>query len=118
MSSRVFMSVAECYCRMGNGEGSLTVLRDLTDIEQQPSANLCEGLLEAALSVGNTTVLRVLLSWYKVNFNVALLHGQSQQVLHIAAGQGDGQLALMGFQVSQSHHTSHIAMILISRECF
>eukprot|EP00598_Pedospumella_elongata_P014668 CAMPEP_0184988000 /NCGR_PEP_ID=MMETSP1098-20130426/22722_1 /TAXON_ID=89044 /ORGANISM="Spumella elongata, Strain CCAP 955/1" /LENGTH=575 /DNA_ID=CAMNT_0027512645 /DNA_START=330 /DNA_END=2057 /DNA_ORIENTATION=- len=99
MSSRVFMAVAECFCRLGNGEGSLTVLRDLTDIEQQPSASLCEGLLDAALSVGNTTVLRVLLSWYKVNFNVALMSGQSQRVLHIAASQGDGQLALMGFQM-------------------
>ena len=111
MSSRVFMAVAECFCRLGNGEGSLTVLRDLTDIEQQPSASLCEGLLDAALSVGNTTVLRVLLSWYKVNFNVALMSGQSQRVLHIAASQGDGQLALMGFQVR--HFTTNFRIYII-----
>jgi len=85
---------------MGNSEGALAVLRDLTDINHEPSATLCEGLLDCALSTGDTAVLRVLLSWYKTNFQVALINGQSRRILQIAAGEGDGQLALMAFQVS------------------
>lgn len=100
MSNKVFMSVAECHCRNGNSDRALAVLRDLTEINQQPSASLCAGLLEVALQSGDCAVLRVLLSWYKTNFNITLPEGQCRRTLHIAAGLGDGQLGLMGFQVS------------------
>lgn len=96
------MAVAECHCKMRNSEGALTVLRDLTEINHEPSAALCEGLLDCALATSDTAVLRVLLSWYKTNFNVALINGQSRRILQISAEEGDGQLALMGFQVRSS----------------
>ena len=97
---RVFLNMAERYCYMGESERVLAVLQDLTESNHEPAADLCGPLLVAALTVGDTAALRVLLSWYKSHFNIGLLEGQSTQVLRIAASRGDSQLALMAFQVS------------------
>lgn len=88
---------------MGHAEQALTVLNDLTEVNHEPSAALCEPLLNAALSSSDTAVLRVLLTWYKTNFNMGLLNGQSNRILHIAAAAGDGHLAVMAFQVLYTH---------------
>lgn len=84
---------------MGRSDEALLVLSDLTEVNHEPSAALCDPLLNAALAVSDTAVLRVLLTWYKTNFNMSLGHGQSTRILNISAAVGDGQLALMAFQV-------------------
>lgn len=100
IGARVFMTMAERLCRLGLSEQVLSVLKDLTDSNHEPSPALCSALLNTALTVGDTAVLRVLLSWYKQNFNVGLLDGQANHVLSIAANAGDAHLGLAAFQVS------------------
>jgi pentatricopeptide repeat protein len=97
--ARVYLAVAERYCRMGASDKVLAVLKDMTEHNHEPSPTLCEPLLNAAMLAADVPVLRVLLSWYKSNFNMGLLDGQTTHVLSIAANKGDAQLALTAFQV-------------------
>jgi pentatricopeptide repeat protein len=97
--ARVYLAVAERYCRMGASDKVLAVLKDMTENNHEPSPALCEPLLNAAMQAADVAVLRVLLSWYKSNFNMGLLDGQTTHVLCTAANVGDAQLALTAFQV-------------------
>lgn len=100
IGARAYMVLAERLCRMGLSEEVLGVLKDLTAQNHEPSPALCGSLLATALLVGDTAVLRVLLNWYKVNFNVGLLDGQANHALSVAANAGDAHLGLAAFQVS------------------
>ena len=96
---RVFIALAERYCKMGKTDRVLSVLQDLTDSGHEPSPMLCETLLDVATANCDAAVLRVLVNWYKVNFNVGLLDGQLAQILEVAANCGDTELAVAAFQV-------------------
>eukprot|EP00428_Durinskia_dybowskii_P074795 CAMPEP_0170397644 /NCGR_PEP_ID=MMETSP0117_2-20130122/22984_1 /TAXON_ID=400756 /ORGANISM="Durinskia baltica, Strain CSIRO CS-38" /LENGTH=743 /DNA_ID=CAMNT_0010654159 /DNA_START=14 /DNA_END=2245 /DNA_ORIENTATION=- len=96
---RVFIALAERYCKMGKTDQVLSVLQDLTDSGHEPSPMLCETLLDVATANCDAAVLRVLVNWYKVNFNVGLLDGQLAQILEVAANCGDTELAVAAFQM-------------------
>lgn len=103
IGARAYMGLAERLCRMGLSEEVLGVLKDMTAQNHEPSPALCGSLLGTALSVGDTAVLRVLLNWYKVNFNVGLLDGQANHALSVAANAGDAHLGLAAFQVGANN---------------
>jgi hypothetical protein len=92
-SDEVFKAVAIAYSHTKRGDAVLNVLRDMTDASYAPSISFCNILLDGALFIGDTKVLRVLSSWYITNFILRLDHGVITRMLHVASAAGDGVLA-------------------------
>lgn len=99
-SADVYMKVATAFCRVVESQKSLQVLRDMTEANHEPTAALCQDLLEMSLFTMDEVLLRVLASWYKNNFTDAKLeYGVLNRMIQVAASKGDGQLAQVTFQV-------------------
>jgi hypothetical protein len=98
----LYFDIAVAFCKNKQGALSLNVLDDLTKAHHDPSAQLCEELLRAALFHKEAKVLRVLASWYANSFHTRLEYGILNRMLQVAACEGDGQLAVVAFQVRDS----------------
>lgn len=99
LTAQLYCDIAVAFCKNKQGGLSLNVLEDMTKAHHEPNPQLCEELLEAALFYKETKVLRVLASWYSNHFNVRLEYGALNRMLQVAASVGDGQLAIVSFQV-------------------
>lgn len=96
---QLYFSIADAFCRNKDGTGALDILMNMTEASHEPTARLCAPLLQTALFHHDTKVLRVLASWYANTFNERMEYGILNNMLQIAASHGDGQLALVAFQV-------------------
>lgn len=99
ISAQLYIDIAISFCKHRQGQRVLDVLHDMTNAHHEPSPQLCQDLLEAALFYKEFKVLRVLSSWYSNHFHVRLEYGVLNRMLEIASSCGDGQLALVAFQV-------------------
>jgi uncharacterized membrane protein YgcG len=89
----VYEAVALAFCHTQRNDSVIEVLRHMTQASHEPSLAFCDVLLNNALFLGHTTLLRVLSKWYLHNFDVRLEHGAVARMLHVAAAGGDGALA-------------------------
>jgi hypothetical protein len=111
-SAQLYMKIAMAFCKGGLGQLSLEVLRDMTDSNHSPTPQLCDDLLITALFAADTKVLRVLASWYSNDFHARMEYGVVNRMLQIAASTGDGQLALVTFQVCEC-----VCMCVVGVDC-
>ena len=83
------MHVLIVYSHTKRGDAVLNVLRDMTESFYEPSVVFCNALLDGALFIGDTKVLRVLSTWYLNNFPHRLDHGIITRMLHVASAAGN-----------------------------
>jgi hypothetical protein len=98
VKSNLYIQVATFYCRLHKSDLALSALEDMTEADHEPTAVLCAPLLDSALFVSDSGVLRVLASWYVNNFSERLEKGVINRMLQVAAIAGDDQLAHLSFQ--------------------
>ena len=76
----------------------------MTESFYEPTVVFCNVLLDGALFVGDTKVLRVLSVWYLNNFAHRLDHGVITLMLHVASAAGNAPSHTPYHTLSHAHY--------------
>lgn len=99
LSAKIYITFATQYCRKLESERTIEIIKEMTNDNTSPTVEVCDKLLEVAINVCDSTVLHVLMKWYKNQFKIRLHQGQLNRILLIAGNCGDDQLALIVYHM-------------------
>jgi hypothetical protein len=99
VDERVYVETAKLYSSLNMSAELLSILKDMTADNYEPSLWLCSSLFENALMTEDEVLLTVFANWYLTNFNACIEYGALMRLLQFASAHGHPNLARVGVSI-------------------
>ena len=95
--------MASFFSSINRSEDAVAALAQMTNLNHSPTHKDCFDLLLKSLYSGDVRLLRVLGSWYLLNFDTVLPEGILNRFLQVSATIGDLELAKIAMELKEKY---------------